>query len=508
MSSSNNYATNQTQHVLQLVKEYLQEPNTQTSCERLLQQVSIQTLGDWLLREEQQHSQENAILLSNAWKQLLDYDVTLQQLSTEQGIHLMKQGLFMGQCETKKVCCLAIEKLAPSNPGLIETWKEKSIIHQLLQLCQEEDLELFKQVKAAILSVVGVASPVAIKDYVASELESYAKGDVERVNTTTRTRALQLLMDWLVQVPNPSLATSVCSILVEQLQSSSDVLFQLNILELLATFVSIENATEYLIHSGVLDIMYSMLSEEHSVESENLQFRLLSSAILKWIARVASLEDCLVLIEPFVPLLGQLMQSSEDLDKRESAFYAFCAITSTQKGLEMIWNKPQSKEWFVAVFSALETPEERIRTACLYCIASILSNLDETRSKQLVKEMFAKPLLETLFSLARQPFLLQSIAVFKVLEVVAQKDWGLRQLATTPGIVDIIVNDVVDNKPLLDAKQQLASALVRQESVTNILLGDARFRKLMDFANRFASVGGQSRRINRDAQVDIATMRQ
>jgi len=490
MSSSNNYATNQTQHVLQLVKEYLQEPNTQTSCERLLQQVSIQTLGDWLLREEQQHSQENAILLSNAWKQLLDYDVTLQQLSTEQGIHLMKQGLFMGQCETKKVCCLAIEKLAPSNPGLIETWKEKSIIHQLLQLCQEEDLELFKQVKAAILSVVGVASPVAIKDYVASELESYAKGDVERVNTTTRTRALQLLMDWLVQVPNPSLATSVCSILVEQLQSSSDVLFQLNILELLATFVSIENATEYLIHSGVLDIMYSMLSEDRSVESENLQFRLLSSAILKWIARVASLEDCLVLIEPFVPLLGQLMQSSEDLDKRESAFYAFCAITSTQKGLEMIWNKPQSKEWFVAVFSALETPEERIRTACLYCIASILSNLDETRSKQLVKEMFAKvrssilgarvflksahmidvflcgwflwkqPLLETLFSLARQPFLLQSIAVFKVLEVVAQKDWGLRQLATTPGIVDIIVNDVVDNKPLLDAKVRTSPSAI------------------------------------------------
>lgn len=61
-------------------------------------------------------------------------------------------------------------------------------------------------------------------------------------------------------------------------------------------------------------------------------------------------------------------------------------------------------------------------------------------------------MLETLFCLARQPFLSQSVAVFIVMEAIAKKDWGLRKLASTAGLIDIIVNDVVDNKLLLDAK--------------------------------------------------------
>ncbi|GJQ11471.1 hypothetical protein GpartN1_g3262.t1 [Galdieria partita] len=488
---------------IQLIKKYLQEPNTQSSCEKLFQQISLQRLGELLFVENQQQREENTLLLSNAWKQLLDYPVTLQQLNSKEGIYLIRQGISSGQCETQKVCCLAVEKLVLWNPTCIESFQEQQIIDSMLALIREEDLELVKQLKSAILCVVKVASELTC-EYIASKLEGYAEGG-SGMNTTVRTRALQWLIDWLVQVSNASLAAKVCSILVEQLQSSVDVLFQLNILELLATFVSVENATWYVTNSGILSTLYSLLSDD-STDMDNVQLRLLQSAILKWIARVASLEhvDPLALVEPFVPLLGRLIENREDLDKQESAFYALSAIASTRKGMEVVWNE----ELLTLVLSALDTPEERIRTACLYCIASLLNSSDETSSKQLF-EMYRKgPLLETLFVLARQPFLSQSIAVFIVLEAIAEKDWGLRKLSCTAGIVDIIVNDVVDNKPLLDAKQKLARALIRQESVSSILFGDARYRKLLDFASRFALGGVQSMRMNRDPQVDIATMRQ
>ncbi|GJD10413.1 hypothetical protein Gasu2_46040 [Galdieria sulphuraria] len=488
---------------IELVKEYLQEPNTQISCEKLFQQLTLQRLGELLFVEDQNQRQENVLILSSAWKQVLGYPVTLQQLNSKEGIYLIRQGLLSEQYETQKVCCMAVEKLALWNPVSIETLKEQKIIDRMLELIRDEDLELLKQLKSAILCVFRMASQVTC-EYVASKLELCARGG-NGVNTTTRTRALQLLIDWLVQFSNPTLAVSVCSILVEQLQSSSDVLFQLNILELLATFVSVENASSYVTNSGVLSTLYSFLSGD-CAHMDNLQLRLLQSAILKWIARVASLEkvEQLVLIKPFLPLLGQLIDNREDLDKRESAYYALSAIASTRKGLEMVWNK----ELFISVLAGLDTPEERIRTACLYCIASLLNSSDETSSKQLF-EMYRKgPLLETLFSLAHQPFLSQSIAVFIVLEAIAEKDWGLRKIASTAGVVDIIVNDVVDNKPLLDAKQKLASTLIRQESVSSILFGDARYLKLKDFANRFAIGSGQSRRLMRDPQVDIATMRQ
>eukprot|EP00871_Galdieria_phlegrea_P004330 jgi/Galph1/4899/GphlegSOOS_G3586.1 len=495
---------------LQLIKEFLQGPKTEDIAERLFDKLSVRKLGELFISEIQKQSGENTQLLAEALKQLLQFSKTLQELETAEGLYLLKEGISSSESLIKEVCCIAVQKLVSWKAAIVETLVEQGVLQLLLLYWRMMNVVVFTQAKNALLCLASVSGDM-VREPIWIELERYGKG-IGVANSTVQIRAIQMLLELSEVEHNNNYLSLACSILVDRLKNSTDLLFQLNIIELLASVGTMTDGCTYLENSGAAAMLLDFLSPVAD-ESKILQQQLLQSATLRCIGRIgyAGHKEQLSFIEPFLPLVAELNAETDDVDRMEAVLYAIVSIANSPECFQLLWSR-QGTQFFICVLSKLDMAEEKIRTACLYCLAAFFTNANEETSKRIYELYPKQSLMETLVIMAHQPFLSQAIALFSVFQALAEKEWGLRRLASTPGIVDIIVNSDVESKPLLDAKclnavqQKLANSLVQQESVANILFGDARFQKLINFANMYSSSGGQYRR--RDPQVDIATMRQ
>ena len=248
--------------------------------------------------------------------------------------------------------------------------------------------------------------------------------------------------------------------------SANDPLVTLNILEVIKELATTSYGTNYLKSSNILQTV----AERINTSDNDIFGNLLVPGYIKLFGTLAIHEP--TLLDKYPSVLTKLKQFLQELDPtiKICAIDTIALICSRNGGRVVINKDSELPQVYMSIISVLimsGSPE--LKSKALIALSVLLTvtepdphNIGTGFAEAWYRRLLDENRLATLIHLCREPFLEVKLAALECVKVLAQHLWGQKELATTPGFLEYILDRSSENtKPGKEAKYAIVTELVR-----------------------------------------------
>lgn len=265
----------------------------------------------------------------------------------------------------------------------------------------------------------------------------------------------------------------------------SDVLLQLNCLELLTKLALCEHGLQYLEEHGVL----KSLALKVTTINEDPLASLILPGLIKFFGNVTQSRPKEVFAE-YPAMVKALFETFEspDLVLLGVAMETVGYIGTSVEGKYMLGSLGDTMDTTMKhLADKIATLPTEWRVRALNAVGNLLQlkiSDQDTQSLALTKSWFehlAPDPMSVLMSVCRQPFIELRLAGLQVLQVLAEQQWGQEYINITPGLIEFLLDRAVESSKLCkDAKFDVVRTLAESPTAA-ITFGNVILLRFKEF---------------------------
>ncbi|XP_066248492.1 26S proteasome non-ATPase regulatory subunit 5 [Euwallacea similis] len=350
-----------------------------------------------------------------------------------------------------------IERSISNEEALCSLCEQSALINNIVLCLGDNNLGVAKKA-ADIIIALGNTVPGANK--ITSNEMLLQLERVMSINEVVRLRVYEIIITVSAESTysfNTFKSAGLISKIIDEL-GSNDVLFKMNIIEILSQFVKSEHGYMFLDQIGVLNKIFSWINEDE------LTMQLCQPGILKFFGHVGHLKPRELLAKH--PIVFDHLFSnieSSDLTLIGVSLDVIGYIGQTCQGKIALDSTGTKMEGIIRTISKLlpSLPTET-RIRALNCIENLLcdSRLDIMQITEKWFRLLGAEPMEIITKYAKNPFSELRLAGLGVLNAISGQIWGQEAIKNTPGLVEFLLDRSIETiKDCKEAKYEIVKLL-------------------------------------------------
>uniref|UniRef100_A0A5S6QRR3 26S proteasome non-ATPase regulatory subunit 5 n=1 Tax=Trichuris muris TaxID=70415 RepID=A0A5S6QRR3_TRIMR len=258
---------------------------------------------------------------------------------------------------------------------------------------------------------------------------------------------------------------------------SSDLLIQLNVIELLTELTSHSQFSMQFLHdNGVIPILHNLLEEARENPDGGLQHVALVKFFGCFFARYP--KECVEEYADFLKLIYSYVRYYDTLPigLRLLAFDTIALAASNPEGKRILANEgPAMKEAMECLGRAMRSGELEMRVRHLEAVEKIFtvenpSEINEFSELllQWFNDMYDHRTPQHLYSLVKEPFQSHQLVMYKILSALAMYPWFPEKIKEVKGFFEYLVSRTWVSPETQHAKFELIQRLASNSEVKNV----------------------------------------
>lgn len=266
--------------------------------------------------------------------------------------------------------------------------------------------------------------------------------------------------------------------LFQDLKKDSDVLVQLNAIELVSNLAESPQGFRYLNSLNILTQMDSRLNEI----SSGALAHFLMPGYIKFFGRLAHHKPSSFTSDypNFTSILINMLNNDSDQDQQLLAMEVLAHVGLKWQGKKMLLeNKSIQDQLYDKLRSKLKSGTSEAKVRVLDVFADLIRMHDSDQDQDMIDDTLAKELFEKLYGedsmnfftdLARKPFADISKGAFNVLMAASTYSWGIEMLRNVAGFFEYLLDrGTAKDKETKDRKYALIVSVCGQGQANNII---------------------------------------
>ncbi|XP_045470633.1 26S proteasome non-ATPase regulatory subunit 5-like [Harmonia axyridis] len=400
-------------------------------------------------------------------------NLSIEETSAKYGTPL-ERALAHPYSVVKLMVLKELERDVKNEDVLIDLCKRISLLQSIVRCLGCEDLEVATK-SANIIKIIGY-SDVGIKKLTSTDLIKVFI-ELQSLNDIIRLRVFEVF----VEISKESKTNFQClngagliSPFLNDL-NSNDILFKMNVIEILSQLGRTEYGFEYLESNNVMLDLCSILKSNNSVD-----LQLCEPGILKFFGNIGYCKPNKI-VEKYSYILKRMFENLNSTDyilvgvSLDSIGY----IGSTVNGKHALESLQIVENGMTVISEKLGSFPTEITVRALKCIESLLS-IDEEHiqispiSKKWFSSLGENAMTKIVMKYTENPFSELRIAGLSIILSISNQVWGQEIIRDTPGLIEFLLNrNVETHKECRDLKYEiikvLSSSSILQSSVVKKL---------------------------------------
>nr|CAB3265244.1 26S proteasome non-ATPase regulatory subunit 5 [Phallusia mammillata] len=405
----------------------------------------------------------------------------------------LQVGLEHPNQEVKLLALKELNHIISTPEGARALCESPEIVKLVIKLVAEDE-ELIALAAVRFLSDYGSISPMAARMMLAEGTDSNLNDLKEAMqkNSVVRYRVYEIICDIQSQseeMLNLCLDTGIIADLVKELLGD-DVLSMVTCCAMLANMASSQHSFNYLVQSGVVSKMTELLKDSQ----ENPLSSLYIPGVIRFFGNLCLYNGPKVVVDiypVFCHILFDLIKSSEQ-SKKLVAMETIGVVGESFEGKSLLYDQgKRCTEAVKEICHVMCHGSEDLRFRAVRTMRQLLTpskeNEDQTdQINDITVSWFQQISLDpvdTIIGLCKQPFTDIRCSGFRLLQTVAECNWGLPALVEVPTLTEFLLDRSTETeKPCKEAKFDVVKTIAMAPSSASIF-GNQNYLRFRHFVN-------------------------
>ncbi|KAJ8919045.1 hypothetical protein NQ315_016951 [Exocentrus adspersus] len=352
-----------------------------------------------------------------------------------------------------------IERNVSNEEALLS--KRVSLINSIIRCIGDNDITVAKKASDIIVTL-GISS-AGLKQFMSNDILSVFH-EIMALSEVVRLRVYEVVVNISKESEehfSHMSSTGLISQMLEELDSN-DVLFRMNVVELLTQLGLSRHGYKYLEVNGVLNKLFAFIDDNE----DPVLVQLCEPGILKFFGHMANWKP-IELLSKYPKLFDRLFSNIEsgDLTIVAVSLDTLGVIGLTNAGKCALQSTGNKMTYAIKTIVKLLTsfPTE-VRLRALNCLENLLT-VEEHKNDilQITRKwygLFGDDPMEVILRYAKNPFSELKLAGLGILRAIAEQQWGQEEIHNTPGLVEFLLDRNLETiKECKEAKYEIVKCL-------------------------------------------------